>query len=271
MRTLKRLWLMFGTAMLLAASPAFGDRSPTGTITTAAGCPGTACVVSDAHGSSTSIVTITGTWTGTLTFDVQKPDLTWVSVAVIPQGGGTPVTTTTANGTWVANVVPYRAIRVNGPTSTGSAVVSIETNAPQFFVPATAAQLAAQDGSTAALVAGPGEWCIQAAPVAATQATVSKAAGAAGVRHVARYAVVCVSSVAAQPDLVFNLRDGATGAGTVLVPVRVAEATVGGSKCVPIGPINAIGTAATAMTIESAAAPAASNFASVALCGYDAR
>lgn len=114
-----------------------------------------------------------------------------------------------------------------------------------------------------------GTWSIFHQPVAATQATISKAAGGTTVKHVATGITVCISAVAAQPDIIFNLRDGATGAGTIVWTARLAEATVGGSKCVVSGPLNIVGSSNTAMTLESAAAPAASNFASVTLSGYD--
>jgi len=109
-------------------------------------------------------------------------------------------------------------------------------------------------------------WAIQHQPAAATQATIGRAA-AAGTRHVATTITVCVSAVAAQPTLIFNLRDGATGAGTILWSVRLM-AVIGDGMCV-VAPINIAGTVNTAMTLESAAAPAATNFATVSLNGYD--
>ncbi len=121
----------------------------------------------------------------------------------------------------------------------------------------------------AGIVTAPPTWAAVHQPVAATQATISKAAGALGVKHVATGVTVCISAVAAQPDLVFNLRDGASGAGTILWTARLA-ATAGTAQCVSSPPLNLVGTAATAMTLESAAAPAATNFAAVSLAGYDA-
>lgn len=109
-------------------------------------------------------------------------------------------------------------------------------------------------------------WSVQHQPAAATQATISQAA-AAGVRHVAKHLTICVSAVAAQPTLVFNLRDGATGAGTIVWSARLMSAA-GAGQCLSAD-VDIIGTAGTAMTLESAAAPAATNFATVALNGYD--
>jgi hypothetical protein len=74
--------------------------------------------------------------------------------------------------------------------------------------------------------------------------------------------------VAAQPDIIFNLRDGASGAGTVLWSIRLALAA--GQSYAQTHPLPDIeGSANTAMTLESAAAPAATNFASVVLNTYD--
>lgn len=147
-----------------------------------------------------------------------------------------------------------------------AALFSIPVGAAE---PGNATNLGATLSNSALLYVQPGQWSVTATPVANTAASASKAAGAAAVRHVATSATVCISAVAAQPDLVFNLRDGASGAGTVLWTVRLATPTVGGSLCVTSPPLNIVGSAGTAMTLESAAAPAATNFATASLTGYD--
>ncbi len=108
-------------------------------------------------------------------------------------------------------------------------------------------------------------WAIQHQPSATTQATISQAANASG-RHVARSVTICVSGVAAQPSLIFNLRDGATGAGTIVWSARLSAAA-GASMC-HTADVNIIGSTNTAMTLESSGAPASTNFATVALNGY---
>jgi hypothetical protein len=110
-------------------------------------------------------------------------------------------------------------------------------------------------------------WAINHAPAAATQATISRAA-VAGQRHVATSLTICVDATAAQSSLVFNLRDGATGAGTVLWTARLSGAA-STNACLSSGPIFIVGTANTAMTLESSAAPAATNFATVSLVGFE--
>ncbi len=128
-------------------------------------------------------------------------------------------------------------------------------------------------GATAgngALMTRPADWAVNNVAGAAAQATISKAAGAAGVKHVCTSISGQISTVgtAQAAQLVFNLRDGATGAGTVLWSVGISLAT-NSTWGFYLSGLNIIGTAATAMTLETAAAPVAAAFASVALTGYD--
>lgn len=133
----------------------------------------------------------------------------------------------------------------------------------------SAANLAAFLGVGGLMSAGPGEWAIQQTPAAATQATISRAAGGAGVRHVCRSITCSILATAAQGQIIVNLRDGATGAGTILWSAQFSLAA-GTSDRITLGDLNIVGSANTAMTLETAAAPAATNFASVSLTGYDA-
>lgn len=113
----------------------------------------------------------------------------------------------------------------------------------------------------------PGRWAKVHNPAAAAQATIGQAA-LTYARHIATGATVCITAVAAQPAIVFNLRDGATGAGTVLWTATLSAAA-GTSNCVCMGSTQLVGTVNTAMTLESATATAATNLATVALSGYD--
>jgi hypothetical protein len=131
-----------------------------------------------------------------------------------------------------------------------------------------ATNLGAFSGLGGLISAGPGEWAIQHQPAAATQATITRAAGGAGVRHVCRSITVSLLAVAAQGQIIVNLRDGGTGAGTILWSAGFVLAA-GSSDRIALSGLNIVGTANTAMTLEFAAAPAATNFAQVALSGYD--
>lgn len=133
-------------------------------------------------------------------------------------------------------------------------------------VSSSAANVSATAQPSASLIAFPGEWSQAHTPVAATQATTTKAAGGAGVRHVCRSISFSLMAVGLQGAINFNLRDGASGAGTILWSMSFSL-PIGGHAEFSV-PVNVFGTANTAMTLESSAAPAATNFASVAMTGY---
>jgi hypothetical protein len=138
---------------------------------------------------------------------------------------------------------------------------------------ASAANLSAEVGVNALMTAAPGMWAVTNAPAVNTQATISKAAGAAGVRHVCT-ALTCTlandATGSAQANVLFNLRDGATGAGTILLSFTLAvPATAGDCRILTLSGLNIVGSAATAMTLEIASAPGAHTAASVGLVGYD--
>jgi hypothetical protein len=134
-----------------------------------------------------------------------------------------------------------------------------------------AAAIAAGVSTKSLLVVPCGNWYVTHAPTTATQATATKAAGAAGVRHVCTGFTVTIAAAAA-PTAAFvtiNLRDGATGAGTIISTLTLAVPAVAGTSQVHhVGPLNVFGTAATAMTLETSAATGTSVSASVTLYGY---
>lgn len=113
-------------------------------------------------------------------------------------------------------------------------------------------------------------WWINHAPAAATQATITQAAGAAGVKNVCTGISISLSfAVAPAAGVVqFNLRDGATGAGAILQTWKLS--TLAGTldtQHIEISGMWVEGTAATAMTLESAAAPGAGVVATVSMTG----
>lgn len=113
-------------------------------------------------------------------------------------------------------------------------------------------------------------WTANHAPVANTQATIAKASGGAGVKNVCT-SITCTLSSSAAPTVtrtIFNLRDGATGAGTILWTGALSLAAVAGDwATLTISDLWIVGSAATAMTLESAAAPGANIFATVSMAG----
>jgi hypothetical protein len=134
----------------------------------------------------------------------------------------------------------------------------------------SATNLAAGSSVNAMMVVPPGQWSINSAPAVNTQATASQAAGGAGVCNVCTYVFGGAwndSTGSASTVLTFNLRDGATGAGTVkLTWTTIMPATAGfAGPIFSLSGLNIKGTANTAMTIETSAAPSGAHTA--AFCG----
>jgi hypothetical protein len=129
----------------------------------------------------------------------------------------------------------------------------------------------ARNSIGAQIVESGSRWSVVSAPAVSNQATASIAAEAS-VRHVATG--VCFSAAATTApvltQLTINLRDGATGAGTVIAYWTVAVPAATGQSvapiCFPIGPLP--GTTNTAMTLEFSAL-LTNLFESVTLNGYN--
>ncbi len=141
-------------------------------------------------------------------------------------------------------------------------------------------QFPSAGGSTAALghnINGGSTFNIVSVPAAGSQASASYAAGLAaavgvpGVRHVAN-CVTASAGAATAPTatiLTVNLRDGATGTGTILWSTTiVAAATAAQHGSVSVCGLHLMGSQGTAMTLEFSAA-LASEQESVALSGFD--
>lgn len=137
----------------------------------------------------------------------------------------------------------------------------------------SAANLAAQTAVNAMLTTDPGQWTATHAPAVNTQATASKVAGGAGVRHVCTGISINLAAGGTAPtatQLTVNLRDGATGVGTILATWTIAiPATAGAFATVNLTGLKIPGTANTAMTLEFTAAGGANVYESVTLFGHD--
>lgn len=116
---------------------------------------------------------------------------------------------------------------------------------------------------------GPADWAINNTPAAAAQATITKAAAGAIMRHFCTGIYASLTTVGTlQGPIQLNLRDGATGAGTILWSMSF-QLPVNGLAVVAIGDLNIPGSANTPMTLEWSGAPVAAAQASVTLTGYD--
>lgn len=113
------------------------------------------------------------------------------------------------------------------------------------------------------------EFSITHSPAANTQATITKAAGGAAVRNVCRALSFTIANDAGAKSGVIqvNLRDGGTGAGTILKSWRLIV-PAGDVRGVALPGCEIPGTANTAMTLETSAAPGASVTADVNFEGY---
>lgn len=162
----------------------------------------------------------------------------------------------------VGNLAPTIAAMVGGTDGTNLVA----------FRAASAANLGASFGTGAQIIENGPRWSVNSAPAAGSQGTSSKAAGGAGVRHVVDK--VCFSggstTAPALTQLTVNIRDGATGAGTILASFQTIVIATAGQNVAPYctPSLNLIGTANTAMTAEWSAS-LANEFEQVSITGFD--
>lgn len=134
------------------------------------------------------------------------------------------------------------------------------------YISAPTAATGNGDGSEVCV--DPGHWSATHEPAAATQATCTKAA-TANVRHVCKVISVSIACGAtAQTPISVRLRDGATGAGTILWSMKVS-APVNSSQVIYEPGLSIVGSVNTAMTLEFSAAGVAASEQTVNLSGFD--
>lgn len=113
------------------------------------------------------------------------------------------------------------------------------------------------------MVKGSG-WGIVHEPAAATQATITRAAGGAGVRHVCTGITVCLAAGGtATGPIKVRLLDGATTLWVAALSAPVSSAAV-----IHLDDLSLVGTANTTMTLQFDGAGAAASLETVALSGY---
>jgi hypothetical protein len=230
----------------LAAAPAgaFGVNSSSGSLTvqnttgTTGACTANSCILTDISFSSpgtifsptwavydTITVQVTGTWSGTITFQASQDEgATWFAVPVFPYPGSNvkpsvplPVTTTTANGNWIFDAGGATTFRAVMSTFTsGSATVVLEKQQAEEYVGIDAVPPSqnSQNVSYAAMNA-------ETVPTAAQALQAVEADGTN--RLYLRHLKVCLSPTAAQ-----------TTAGLrTLVLYKTTAASSGGSTSTP--------------------------------------
>jgi len=68
---------------------------------------------------------LSGTWTGTVTFEATVDGNTWVAFNMVPAASATPASTATAVGAWSANCGGYEAVRARFSTATSGTVRAV--------------------------------------------------------------------------------------------------------------------------------------------------
>lgn len=204
-------------------------------------------------------------------------DVTRMSGAITPADGY--ANPTTANQMWGLNGVLNLAgtwDRMRSANGDAQAVTGLAAAANMGFNGVTWDRLRVVSANTNATanvtgipaVAQIGTWSLTNSANAGTPSA-SRAAGGGTVRHVVTTVSACVGAAAtAQPVVQVNLRDGATGAGTIIRSWQLAG-PVNTNSCIAESGLNITGSANTAMTIEFAAATAANTQATVNASGYD--
>ena len=114
-------------------------------------------------------------------------------------------------------------------------------------------------------------WSAHHVPAANTQATITRAAQAAGIRNVCTWLTVKLVAGATAPTAVntsFSLIDGASAGTTYLWRATISlPATAGADNGIALSNLWLPGTAATAMTLEALAGGGANTIESVSMGG----
>lgn len=153
----------------------------------------------------------------------------------------------------------FRQVCTLGDPSTGAAQQSVEA-------------LSGNTYAGAAVVIAPTTWALTSTPASATQATITKSAGGSGVQHVCQSITFscAVDGTHAQTAIQVNLRDGGTGAGTILWSVTVLKAATEAITFFHANGLNIVApTSNNPMTLEFSAAGVTGSVQSVSLTGYD--
>lgn len=147
------------------------DRTSTGTITS------TQNVNVNSQGSGVTGVEVTGTWTGTLSFQASVDGTTWNAVSAVVPTTGAIVTSTTANGVWLIPSAGYQSVRVLGNTvATGTATVALDNSSGTNLM-ILADSLPTGSNVIGAVTQSGGPWTVSGT-VTANQGTAAALAGA---------------------------------------------------------------------------------------------
>lgn len=114
---MKRLILLLTLLLIL---PGIASAQNISTTT----CPGAGCIDINTAGFGSTGIQISGTWSGTITFQSSVDNTNFVTQQVVPSTSTTPITTTTGNGVFTVTVAGITTVRVVFTSySSGTAVV----------------------------------------------------------------------------------------------------------------------------------------------------
>lgn len=170
-----------------------------------------------------------------------------------------------------SNFDRWRSPGADAQTVGYAGVVGLMLNGASFdrFRSSSASNVSGTTQPYSLAVALPGEWTVTHTPASNTQATASKAAGGAGVRHVCRSITASLYGTGGGvAPLQLNLRDGATGAGTIKTSYYLGTTAANAVDRLALSDLNIVGSANTAMTLEFAAAGGANTLETVSMSGY---
>lgn len=163
----------------------------------------------------------------------------------------------------------------NGYSSVLSAGYLFDGGAWDRSRAASASVLVTKSGLGVGLVTGPGNFTV-ATSASMSQIAVASISAFAGIRHICTGFAFSVASGSAAPTIPSTpvrvvVRDGGTGAGTILHDLSVSMTAVAGQMVGPFSftGLNLVGSISTAMTVEFTAA-ITSAWQSVNLIGFDA-
>lgn len=101
-------------------------NSPTVTGSLTSGSPSLTIAVTALGGVG---LQLTGTWTGTVSFEASIDGQTYVALNMVPSNSATAASSATGNGCWTANVAGFGVVRARFSTATsGTVLVTLQGN-----------------------------------------------------------------------------------------------------------------------------------------------
>lgn len=194
-----------GLAKIIGGALSVVDADTTATITFTANAQTFSLVM---QGAKSASVVLTGTWTGTVVFEVSVDGTNWVGCDVYSEAGESWVQSTTTNGSWwfealgAINAVRVRTTAWTSGTANGTILVAMgDMNTPEYAsglgstAPPNAVYVAGTDGTNlrGLSVSSTGVLNVQGNQSASTTGTITTSASVVGPLASANLNIVTVS------------------------------------------------------------------------------